>query len=204
MPSHEVIISKPFFISKYEVTQGQWKQIIESDPSVFDGDNLPVENVNWFDTFRFTDALSETWGVKYRLPTEAEWEYCARAGSSTIFGLGKDHQSITADSISEYAWINANSEHKTQPVGMKLPNAWGLYDMHGNVWEWCNDHFSCEAYQTLKEKDPRFRGDGTEAVFRGGCWDLEAQFSRAAFRGGNLKTHKVSYVGFRIVRELRD
>lgn len=202
MPSREIEITNPFFISKYEITQGQWKQVIERDPSVFNGDNRPVENVNWFDTFRFTNAISDKWGVKYRLPTEAEWEYCARAGSSLVFGLGKDKKPITNETIGEYAWINSNSENKTQPVGKKLPNAWGLYDMHGNVWEWCNDHFSCDAYETLKQKNPRFRGDVTEAVFRGGCWDLEAQFSRVAFRGGNLKSHNVSYVGFRVVREM--
>jgi formylglycine-generating enzyme required for sulfatase activity len=137
-PQHRVILTRGFHMQTTEVTQGQWRSVMGNNPSGFQsGDDYPVENVSWNDVQAFIRKLNgmES-GVSYRLPTEAEWEYAARAGSRTRFYFGDDE-----GRLKDYAWYDANSSLRTQPVGRKKPNAWGLYDMHGNVWEWCSDWF---------------------------------------------------------------
>jgi formylglycine-generating enzyme required for sulfatase activity len=139
-PAHQVTISKPFYMGKYEVTQAQWKAVMgsENNPSYFKGDSLPVDHVSWRDVQEFIQKLNrreeQASGVFCRLPTEAEWEYAARAGTTTLYSFGDD-----AAELDDYAWYAGNADHTSYPVGQKKPNAWGLYDMHGNVSEWCQD-----------------------------------------------------------------
>jgi formylglycine-generating enzyme required for sulfatase activity len=134
-PVHQVNISKAFYMSKYEVTQKQWRDVMGSSPSYFKGDDLPVESVSWNDVQDFIKKLNEKeGGNKYRLPSEAEWEYAARAGTATRYSFGDDESKL-----GDYAWYMVNSGDKTHDVGQKKPNPWGLYDMHGNVWEWVQD-----------------------------------------------------------------
>jgi formylglycine-generating enzyme required for sulfatase activity len=136
---HEVTLTKPFKMGVHEVTQAQYEQLMGTNPSEFKGAENPVERVSWEDAVEFCRRLSELPAEKeaghvYRLPTEAEWEYACRAGTTTNFGFGDDDSEA-----GYYAWVFGNSDRKTHPVGNKLPNAWGLYDMHGNVREWCKD-----------------------------------------------------------------
>lgn len=205
-PAKEVRMTQPFLLGKYEVTQAQWVKVMgERNPSAFKGLTLPVETVSWNDTQVFCQKLSEQSKAKYRLPTEAEWEYAARAGDMGPFGLGADKQALTRDSLDQYTWMNANSGNKTHPVGEKKPNAWGVYDMLGNVWEWCLDGYAPDAYAKTSDQaaNPSFWSDAvTERVMRGGCWFLDHRAQRVAVRGGNLPTLKNAYVGFRLVREL--
>ena len=146
-PVHEVRISKAFYLGKHEVTQGQWQKVMGNNPSIFKGDAiLPVENVSWEDVQEFIHKLNAKEGdTKYRLPTEAEWEYAARARTATIYSFGNDERQL-----GEYAWYFPNSGNKTHPVGQKKPNAWGLHDMHGNVWEWVQD-----CYDSITPAVPR-------------------------------------------------
>ena len=201
-PARTVAITKPFLIGKTEVTQKQWKDVMSGkNPSAFKGDNLPVESVGWEDVQTFIRELNKKGGGKFRLPTEAEWEYCCRAGGTNLFGLGKDNTAITSDKLEEYAWFRANAENKTHPVGTKQPNAWGLHDLHGNVWEWCQDWYAPDFYAKGSTNNPVNTAASTERVFRGGSWFLDAQNLRAAFRGGNTPNFKSQYVGFRLVRD---
>jgi formylglycine-generating enzyme required for sulfatase activity len=140
-PVHMVRISRPFYLGKYEVTQAQWEAVMGNNPSQFKGDpNSPVENVSWDDVQEFIKRLkrlnTRESGVKYRLPREAEWEYAAQAGTTTAYSFGND-----PSQLGEYAWYGENANGETHPVGQKKPNPWGLYDMHGNVWEWVQDWY---------------------------------------------------------------
>jgi formylglycine-generating enzyme required for sulfatase activity len=205
-PAREVRISRPFLMSKTEVSQAQWKALMGdgNNPAAFKGDTLPIDSVSWGDAQGYCKALREKDSSgTYRLPTEAEWEYAARAGSEGLYGIGTDKTPITPDNLKSYAWMNGTAQNKTQPVGTKTANAWGLFDMQGNVWEWCQDAFSPTAYTELPAKDPLSKcATATERVLRGGCWFLDARAQRAALRGGNLPTYKSQYTGFRVVREL--
>src|SRR5215470_8127223 len=135
-PVHQVTISKAFYMGKYEVTQDQWQAVMGTNPSALPGDaNRPVEQVAWNEAQAFISKLNAMEGGQlYRLPTEAEWEYAARAGSPSVYSFGNDPKQL-----GEYAWYRGNAEHRTHPVGQKKPNAWGLHDMLGNVWEWVQD-----------------------------------------------------------------
>lgn len=208
-PAREVRITRPFFLSKTEVTQEQWKQVMGEDPklnpSAFKGPDLPVDSVTWNDAQAFVKALGEKTkdGARYRLPTEAEWEYAARAGSDGLYGLGAGKTAITRENLPEFAWYSVNAQNKTQPVGKKKPNAWGLHDMLGNVWEWCEDAYATDFYASGPAENPLSRNPvATERVFRGGCWYLDTRAQRPALRAGNLPTFKSQYVGLRLVREL--
>jgi formylglycine-generating enzyme required for sulfatase activity len=160
---HKVNITKPFYMGKYEVTQEQWEKVMGSNPSHNKGGKNPVEQVSWEECQQFFDKLNAKaggQGGKISFPTEAQWEYACRAGSTTKYYFGDD-----ASKLGEYAWFVANSEFKTQPVGGKKPNAWGLYDMHGNVWEWCQDWQ--RPYTAEEVTDPRGPATGFSRVFRG-------------------------------------
>ncbi len=200
-PVHSVKISSAFYMGKYEVTQKQWRDVMGSSPSYFKGDNLPVEQVSWNDVQSFITKLNEKeGGNKYRLPTEAEWEYSARAGTKTRFSFGDD-ESILGD----YAWYNANSGSKTHDVGEKKPNPWGLYDMHGNVWELVQDTYQNSYYDAPIDGSSWENLEGYEVIHRvarGGRWDIRAGGCRSAFRVGFYPSSREDNLGFRLLRIL--
>ncbi len=191
-PVREVKITKPFYMGVHEVTQAQWKAVMGDNPAWFKGDDLPVEMVSWEDCQKFLAKLKAkaSGPATCRLPTEAEWECACRAGATTEYGFGDD-----ASILGEYAWYEDNSDRKSQPVGRKKPNAWGLYDMHGNVWEWCADrHGDYGAAAT----DPTGPDSGTARVLRGGSWFSEARHCRASERGRTAPSSQHQYSGFRV------
>ncbi len=163
-PQHKVKITKPFYLQTTEVTQAQWKAIVGGDMSYFKGDNRPVDSVKLEEVQEFLKKLSEKDGVKYRLCTEAEWEYACRAGSSTKFCFGDDEETLA-----EYAWYAKSCKGQTHPAGTTKPNKWGLYDMHGNVTEMCRDWYGENYYANSPEKDPTGPADGKSRVLRGGA-----------------------------------
>jgi formylglycine-generating enzyme required for sulfatase activity len=189
---HEVQVSN-FHISKYEVTQGQWIAVMGSSPSSFmKGDNYPVERVSWKDIQKFLRRLNAATGKQYRLPTEAEWEYAARGGNRS-----QGYLYSGSNDIGEVAWYAGNSGNKTHPVGQNRPNELGLYDMSGNVWEWCNDRW--EHYPTGVLMNPKGATTGSNRVIRGGGWNFTAETCRVAFRS-NFPPDLRSYdLGFRVV-----
>jgi formylglycine-generating enzyme required for sulfatase activity len=192
-PVHKVNIST-FWISRYLVTQEQWEAVMGNNPSNFKGRDLPVEEVSWDDANKFIEKLNtliKDGDTKYRLPTEAEWEYACRADSSTKYCFGDD-----ASKLVEYAWFNENSESTTHRVGLKLPNAWGLYDMHGNVYEWIADWYG--DYSKGETTDPNGPKTGSARVVRGGSWSSGAQLARSADRSRNDPDLRYSNYGFRL------
>jgi formylglycine-generating enzyme required for sulfatase activity len=195
-PVHEVTMNEPFYLSKTEVTQAQWQAVMSSNPSSFYGATNPVESVSWNDVQRFLKTLNESDGCAgcYRLPTEAEWEFAARAGTSTPYNYGED-----VNELHIYAWYASNAEGKTHPVGQKRPNAWGLYDMHGNVWEWVEDRHA--PYPGGAANETASAGD-TARVLRGGGWSSYATNLRSANRNHDTPVYRSNNVGFRLVRPL--
>ncbi|MDR1243336.1 MAG: formylglycine-generating enzyme family protein [Deltaproteobacteria bacterium] len=193
-PQHRVTISKPFYLGKYEVTQAQWAAVMGSSPSYFKGRNNPVEQVSWNDAQEFIKRLNRREGHnRYRLPTEAEWEYAARAGSSGAYSFGND-----AGQLGRYAWYGNRTSGSTHPVGRKPPNAWGLYDMHGNVWEWVQDWYGERYYSNSRGTDPGGPSSGANRVARGGSWFNPAEYCRSAFRGSRPPGIRGDSVGFRL------
>jgi formylglycine-generating enzyme required for sulfatase activity len=193
---HRVTISKPFYLQYTEVTQGQWQQVMGKNPANFKkcGKNCPVERVSWEDAQEFIKKLNRMEKTdKYRLPTEAEWEYACRAGSTTRFSFGDDEAKLE-----QFAWYENNSGDQTHPVGQLKPNAWGLYDMHGNVWEWCQDWFG--KYPTRSVTDPTGSASGERRVLRGGSWGYDARFIRSANRGHDNPGIRYNHFGFRVAR----
>ena len=148
-PQHKVRITKPFHLGVHEVTQAEYEKVMGKNPSNFKGARNPVEQVSWKDAVEFCKRLTAKESMTYRLPTEAEWEYAYRAGTTTRYSFGDDPASL-----GEYAWYGDNSEKKTHPVGEKKPNTWGLHDMHGNVWEWCADWYDRDYYADSPADDP--------------------------------------------------
>jgi len=194
---HKVTITKSFYLQSTEVTQRQWREIMSNNPSHFKdcGDNCPVEQVSWDDAQEFIVKLNEREGTdKYRLPTEAEWEYACRAGSTTRFCFGDDETTL-----GEHAWYSNNSGLRPHPVGQKKPNAWGLYDVHGNVRERCQDRYG--DYPSSPVTDPTGPSSGTFRVFRGGCWGFGARNCRSAFRDRNNPGYRHLNLGFRVARD---
>lgn len=209
-PQHEVTISEDFYLGKYEVTQEEWEDLMGSNPYTLDRSN-PYYNlegmkeritrpnhpatVSWEDAQEFINRLNEKEGHKrYRLPTEAEWEYAARAGTITAYSFGDDKEDLD-----EYAWYGENFQTGgTHPVGQKLPNPWGLYDMHGNAWEWVEDHYSRDYYNESPAVDPTGPTRGGEYVVRGGSWHNTATSWRSAFRKGYEKDYRGISIGFRV------
>ncbi|MDR1920387.1 MAG: formylglycine-generating enzyme family protein [Candidatus Adiutrix sp.] len=177
---HQVTISQPFYLGKYEVTQGQWAAVMGDNPSRyrFEGENNPVENVSWDDIQVFIQKLNQKDGTdRYRLPTEAEWEYAARAGTTSAYSFGDDDSEL-----GRYAWHQGNARATTHPVGQKEPNAWGLYDMYGNVWELTADWYGANYYADSPASDPRGPSSGTDRVHRGGSFVSAAAQCRSAYR----------------------
>jgi formylglycine-generating enzyme required for sulfatase activity len=198
-PPRDVKISQSFYLQATEVTQGQWKKVMGDNPSYFKqcGDDCPVEQVSWEDAQRFIEKLNQVEKTKaYRLPTEAEWEYACRSGTTTEYSFGDD-----AGKLGEYAWYGDNSSKTTQRVAGKKPNPWGLYDMHGNVWEWVEDDWhgsykGAPGDSSAWIDDPR----GSNRVLRGGCWSSDARYCRSATRDSFRPGVRVDFVGFRLSR----
>jgi formylglycine-generating enzyme required for sulfatase activity len=194
-PVHTVRISKPFYLGIYEVTQDQWEAVMGHNPSRFKGDaNRPVEMVSWEEVQKFIDELNtREGGAKYRLPMEAEWEYAARAGSQTAYSFGDDSRQL-----GKYGWFRGNADNTTHPVGTLQPNAWGLYDMHGNVWEWVQDWRG--QYPAGPVTDPQGPASGSARVIRGGWWSGEAMRCRPAYREAGAPDYRNDDLGFRLLR----
>jgi len=197
-PVHTVCVGD-YHLGKTEVTQKQWKNIVGDNPSRFECDDCPVERVSWHDVQDFIKKLNEKTGINYRLPTEAEWEYAARSGGSKEQWAGTNDDEI----IGEYAWYGATATGRTHAVAGKTPNGIGLYDMMGNVWEWCSDIYDSEYYEHSPSKDPWARRDidGSKRVLRGGGWRSNAECLRTTDRNSFMPTSKkFSDIGFRLAR----
>ena len=201
MPVHAVTL-QPFDIGKYDVTQAQYLAVMGTNPSYFkapsypDTDNNPVEDVSWYDARAFCTALSALTGRTFTLPSEAQWEYVCRAGSTTLYSYG-DSDAL----LGNYAWYSSNSGGRTHTVGTKLPNPWGLYDMHGNVWEWCLDSFH-ENYVGAPTDGSAWESEtGSYRLVRGGGWNIAGPwYFRSAFRGSNyIPGGRYLNVGFRVL-----
>jgi formylglycine-generating enzyme len=211
-PVHTVTV-KSFYIGKYEVTQKEWYEVMGNNPSYFKGDNLPVENVSWFDAVKYCNELSQREGLTpvysgsgdnitcnwnangYRLPTEAEWEYAAKGGN----GSPGNYTYSGSNNIDDVAWYDGNSGDRTQAVGTKAANSLGIHDMSGNVWEWCWDRYGY--YLSGSQNDPRGAGSGTDRVARGGGWSNSAAGTRSAYRFSYYPSNRNYYYGgFRLVR----
>ncbi len=191
---HKVTITRPFRISVTEITQAQWQTVMGINRSQFKGDSLPVEKISWKEALLFCKKLSEKEGRTYRLPTEAEWEYACRAGSTNRFA--------GSENIENIAWYANNSQSKTHPVGSKEPNAWGLYDMIGNVSEWCLDYYVPD-YPEQEVSDPACPAEGKYHVIRGGAWDSFVPGCRNAARSSAPASYQFKQTGFRLVLELK-
>jgi formylglycine-generating enzyme required for sulfatase activity len=222
-PRHKVKISRPFHLGVYTVTQAQYKKVMGSNPSKFsatgesqdevkglDTSDFPVENVSWNDARKFCDKLSalaeeKKAGRKYRLPSEAEWEYACRAGTSTPFHQGKSLSSTQANFNGNSPYGGAKSGPylgRTSKVGSYRPNAWGLYDMHGNVYQWCADWFGKDYYKDSPRVDPKGSDEDTGRVVRGGSWDNTGSECRAAWRLMSDPTSRYDTYGFRVVCDI--
>ncbi len=193
-PVHSVTVDS-FWIGKYEVTQGQYRLLMGENPSLYKGDNRPVEQVSWEDAIKFCKKFSEKYKVKARLPYEAEWEYACRAGTTTKYYWGNSVNGA-------YCWYDENSGRKTKPVGTKKPNPYGLYDMSGNVSEWCMDWYQRDYYSDSPSKNPKGASDGDFRVVRGGSWSYGEDFLRSSFRSRFSPKDRLSFNGFRILISL--
>ena len=188
-PPHSVTLSS-YYICKYEVTQALWRAVMGSNPSNFKGDNLPVKNVSWDDCQTFINRLNSYTGRNFRLPTEAEWEFAARGGN-----YSRHYEYSGSNKIDDVAWYSENSGHRTHPVGTKQPNELDLYDMSGNVWEWCSDWYG--SYSSYSQNDPTGPNSGAFRVFRGGGWTYGARGCRSSYR--NYITPDNRDLGLRLV-----
>jgi formylglycine-generating enzyme required for sulfatase activity len=195
-PMHNVTVGD-FYIGRYEVTQGEWEDVMGNNLSRFkNGHNYPVERVRWDDVQVFIGELNQRTGKKYRLPTEAEWEYAAKSGGKREEWSGTSSESL----LGQYAWYDANSGDKTHPVGQKMPNGLGIYDMTGNVWEWCQDIYSEKAYSKHQRSNPIYTGNGSYRVIRGGSWGSGPGGLRAARRNSRPRDSRNHLLGFRLAR----
>lgn len=195
-PVHRVKIANAFNMSKHEITQKQWREVMGTNPSYFKGDNLPVEQVSWIQVQDFIGRLNDKEGkIKYRLPSEAEWEYAARAGTTTRYYFGDN-----TSKLSDYEWFIENSEFKMHEVGQKKPNPWGLYDMHGSVWEWVQDVYH-DSYNGAPTDGSAWEGNGLHRVTRGGSFDYAAGHLRAANRNDRDTGYRHVNTGFRLVMD---
>jgi formylglycine-generating enzyme required for sulfatase activity len=217
---HQVTVSS-FWIGRTEVTQKEYQELMRTNPSQFRGDNLPVENVTWYDAINYCNARSRAEGLTpayrvngtnvtwdrsangYRLPTEAEWEYACRAGTTTPFYMGNDINTNQANYNGSYPYYTGSAKgryrERTTAVGSFSPNAWGLYDITGNVWEWCWDWYG--SYGSGSQVNPTGAGSGADRVLRGGSWYDAARYQRSAFRYHYIPTRKsnTESAGIRLV-----
>ena len=197
-PAHIVNIEKPYHLGKYEVTQKQWVKVMGDNPSDFEGDNLPVVSVSWNDAQEFIKKLNEKEGTdKYRLPSEAEWEYAARAGTTTRYSFGDSESDL-----GEYAWYSDKYGIEAHPVGKKKPNPWGLYDMQGNVWEWVQDEWHDNYYGAPSDGSVWDGGVRSTMIIRGGSCTSDAQTCQLAVRSESYPVHRSPYLGFRLLKEM--
>ena len=201
-PMHRVCVDE-FWMGKYEVTQAQWQKVMGNNPSNFKGANNPVEKVSWDDAQEFLRQVNQQAGQnpplplpggEFRMPTEAEWEYACRAGTQTAYSFGDD-----AARLGDYAWYSDNSGVQTHPVGQKKPNGWGLYDMHGNVWEWASDWYAENYYANSPEKNPQGPDSGKYRLLRGGSWYNQPSYVRCADRSYNSPANRYFNIGLRLV-----
>ncbi len=195
-PVHQVTLSD-YYIGKTEVTQALWKAVMGDNPCFWKGDNLPVTNVSWNDVQDFITRLNEITGENFRLPTEAEWEFAARGGTKS-----KGYKYSGSNNIDEVAWYDDNSDCASHPVGTKAPNELGIYDMSGNVHEWCQDRY--EDYTGASQTDPTGPDTGRTRVDRGGCYHGYANFCRVSFRDGFTHNHHDDYRGFRLALSVEE
>ncbi|MEM9673263.1 MAG: formylglycine-generating enzyme family protein [Bacteroidota bacterium] len=203
-PVRNVTISKGFYLGKYELTQAQWRVVMGDNPSVFrnfpDSDVHPVDNVSWNDAQQYIEKINTLDLGTFRLPTEAEWEYACRAGTEARFYWGTDS---ACWQTRQHAWAFSYSEGRSHSVGLKEPNAWGLYDMGGNVWEWCQDWRSSD-YDAADTVDPTGATEGTKKVYRGGSWFNKPSTLRSANRNGHEPdTGGGTNSGFRLLMEVK-
>ena len=196
-PVHRVTVGS-FYLGKYEVTQKQWKSVMGSDPPAlrFKGcENCPVESVSWNDVQEFIRKLNQMTGMSFRLPAEAEWEYAARGGNQS-----RGYTYSGSNDLGEAAWYSSNSSSETHPVGQKKPNELGLYDMSGNVWEWCSDWYDSDYYQNSPANNPIGPSTGSYRALRGGSWNYEPYDCRTADRGWRYPDFRSNSLGFRLCR----
>ena len=194
MPTHSVTLSS-YYICKYEVTQALWRAVMGSNPSNFKGNNLPVENVSWYDCQTFIKRLNSYTGRNFRLPTEAEWEFAARGGN-----YSRHYKYSGSNYIDDVAWYIDNSNKRPHPVGAKQPNELGLYDMSGNVGEWCSDWDG--SYSSYSQTNPTGPNSGSFRVNRGGFWRYNARYCRTPERNSNTPDYCVNTIGLRLVLSL--
>ncbi len=191
-PVHQVTLTHDYYVGKYEVTQVLWQAVMGNNPSCFKGDNLPVEKVSWNDCQEFISKLNSLTGRNFRLPTEAEWEYAARGGKKS-----RGYQHSGSSTISDVAWYGGNSGSKTHPVGTKQANELGIYDMTGNVIEWCQDWYG--AYSGFSQRNPAGAVSGSDRVSRGGCWRYNARGCRSSVRIYDAPGYCNGFLGLRLV-----
>ncbi len=189
-PVHSVTLSG-YYIGKTEVTQALWKAVMGSNPSYFKGDDLPVEQVSWDDCQEFIRKLNALTGQNFRLPTEAQWEFACRGGNNS-----RGYKYSGSNDIDNVAWYDGNSGYKTHPVATKLPNELGIYDMTGNVWEWCSDWYG--DYSSGAQTNPKGPNDGSARVYRGGSWGSRTRYFRSSSRGYYGPGDRNDYLGLRL------
>jgi len=196
-PPHRVTISRPFYLGRFEVTQRQWKALMGGNPAFFQGMDNPVESVDWPDCQAFVEKLNARFariGLRFDLPTEAQWEYACRAGGEGNFSFGND-----PGQLCDYAWFSGNSGGSPHAVGQKKPNAWGLYDMHGNVCEWCADLYDRNYYRKSPPTDPPGASFSHHRSIRGGSWEEPASNCRAWYRNMNDPSDRNRNLGLRVM-----
>ena len=191
-PAHQVTLSS-YYIGKTEVTQELWQAVMGSNPSKFSGTNLPVEKVSWEDCQSFVIKLNELTGKNFRLPTEAEWEYAARGGNKS-----NGFKFSGGNNIAEVAWYSGNGNKISHPVATKAPHELGIYDMSGNVWEWCSDWYSSSYYTSSSQTNPTGPNSGSYRVYRGGSWSGNDRYCRVSHRDSNYPSYRFNYVGLRL------
>lgn len=199
LPQHRVCLSKPFYLGETEITQEQWEKVMGNNPSKHKALYRPVDKVSWVDVQEFIKRLNaKEGGNSFRLPTEAEWEYAARAGTTTLYSFGDKAKNLT-----DYAWFGdegyGGASHE---VAKKQPNPWGLYDMHGNVWEWVQDWYDPDYYHNSPEQDPQGPASGQYRVYRGGSWVGKAANLRSSLRYSGLPVSRTGDIGFRLLKEI--
>jgi formylglycine-generating enzyme required for sulfatase activity len=203
---HRVMISKDFYMGQTEVTQSQYRAIMNNEPwlgksFIQQSNNNPAAYISWDEAKEFCKSLTQKEGRTYKLPTEAQWEYACRAGTTTRYSFGDSESSL-----GEYAWFYGNAgnadERFAHLVAQKKMNAFNLYDMHGNVWEWCRDWYKSNYYEDSPNIDPEGPSTGSSRVLRGGCWNNGPGSCRSSIRRGNTPNYRSGYIGFRVVMEI--